>query len=90
MVLALGQPFDPGVAEGGAAGAAPAKFHGRAYQPDVALLDMIQQGLTDDRIGRKMGISIRTVRRIMADLMGKLNARSRFQAGVEAARRGWI
>lgn len=40
--------------------------------------------------GRKMGISGRTVRRIMADLMQRLNAESRFEAGMKAAKNGWL
>ncbi|WP_234373185.1 LuxR C-terminal-related transcriptional regulator [Streptomyces sp. H-KF8] len=51
---------------------------------------MLGDGLTDEGISRKMGVSIRTVRRTMADLMRRLNAQSRFQAGTEAVRRGWI
>ena len=38
----------------------------------------------------KLGLSLRTVRRRVADLMTELGADSRFQAGVEAARRGWL
>ncbi|MFD6889355.1 LuxR C-terminal-related transcriptional regulator [Streptomyces sp. NPDC059957] len=57
---------------------------------DLALLTMLEDGLTDEGISRKMGVSIRTLRRTMADLMKRLNAQSRFQAGAEAVRRGWI
>ena len=41
-------------------------------------------------IARKLGISLRTVRRRMAELMSDLGADTRFQAGVEAVRRGWL
>jgi len=51
---------------------------------------MLENGFTDEGISRKMDVSIRTVRRTMADLMKRLNAQSRFQAGAEAVRRGWI
>ena len=37
-----------------------------------------------------LGVSLRTVRRRVADLMSELGAESRFQAGVEASKRGWI
>jgi hypothetical protein len=40
-------------------------------------------------IGRRMGMTRQGVRRV-ADLLVELGADSRFQAGVEAARRGWI
>ena len=39
---------------------------------------------------RKLGVSVRTVRRMVAQLMHRLGARSRFQAGVKAADRGWL
>ena len=44
----------------------------------------------DEQIARALGMSVRTVRRRVADLMDELGADSRFQAGVEAVRRGWI
>ncbi|WP_037640397.1 helix-turn-helix domain-containing protein [Streptomyces bicolor] len=55
-----------------------------------ALLKMLGAGLTDEGIARKMGVSLRTVRRHMAALLERLDAQSRFQAGAEAARRGWM
>ena len=54
------------------------------------LLQQLAAGEHDEQIARKLGISLRTVRRRVADLMSELGADSRFQAGVEAARRGWI
>ncbi|MFJ8213617.1 LuxR C-terminal-related transcriptional regulator [Streptomyces sp. NPDC096033] len=57
---------------------------------ELALLRMLEDGHTDEVIARKLGVSIRTVRRLMADLLKTLNAESRFQAGVRATRRGWI
>ncbi|UFR03537.1 helix-turn-helix transcriptional regulator [Streptomyces sp. Go40/10] len=60
--------------------------HGR----DHALLLLLCEGHTDESISRRLGVSLRTVRRLVADLMQRLDARSRFQAGVQAARRGWL
>jgi DNA-binding NarL/FixJ family response regulator len=37
-----------------------------------------------------MGLSLRTVRRRIAELMIELGADTRFQAGAEAVRRGWL
>ncbi len=54
------------------------------------LLELAAAGHTDEAAGRKLGISARTVKRQMADLMARLNAESRFQAGVRAAHRGWL
>lgn len=57
---------------------------------DRHLLRLLANGLTDEAAAKRLGISARTVRRIMADLMDRLGAESRFEAGVEAARRGWL
>lgn len=54
------------------------------------LLQILAQGDTDDTAARKLGISDRTVRRLIAHLMELLGARSRFQAGCRAAEYGWI
>lgn len=54
------------------------------------LLQQLAAGEHDEQIARRLGLSLRTVRRRVADLMSELGADSRFQAGVEAARRGWI
>lgn len=54
------------------------------------LLEQLASGAQDEQIARKLGISLRTVRRRVAALMTELGADSRFQAGVEAARRGWV
>jgi DNA-binding CsgD family transcriptional regulator len=55
-----------------------------------ALLRLLLQGDTDEQAGRKLGVSTRTVGRIAADLMNRLSARSRFQAGAYAVARGWL
>jgi DNA-binding CsgD family transcriptional regulator len=54
------------------------------------LLQQLAAGAHDEQIARVLGLSLRTVRRRVADLMSELGADSRFQAGVEAARRGWL
>lgn len=54
------------------------------------LLNLLGQGHTDDSAAKRLGISERTCRRMMADLMERLGARSRFEAGLLAAREGWI
>lgn len=54
------------------------------------LVRLAAAGLTDEAAARRLGVSTRTVRRMMADIMTELGAASRFQAGVEAARRGWL
>ena len=54
------------------------------------LLRLLADGLTDDAAARRLGISVRTVRRQVAALMTILGASSRFQAGHKAAQRGWL
>jgi DNA-binding CsgD family transcriptional regulator len=54
------------------------------------LLRQLQGGANDEQIARTMGISLRTVRRRISALMIELGADTRFQAGAEAARRGWL
>ncbi len=53
------------------------------------LLTLLASGLTDEVAGR-LGISARSVRRQMSGLMERLDASSRFEAGLKAARRGWL
>jgi DNA-binding CsgD family transcriptional regulator len=61
-------------------------------RPDLRqfLLEQLVAGYTDEVIARRLGISLRTVRRRIASLMEDLGVDTRFQAGVEASRRGWI
>jgi len=54
------------------------------------LLTLLDTGLTDEAAARRLGMSVRTTRRQVAALMGKLGASSRFQAGHRAAERGWL
>jgi hypothetical protein len=54
------------------------------------LLGQLAGGAKDEQIARALGMSLRTVRRRVAELLDELGAQSRFQAGVEAVRRGWI
>ncbi|WP_316524202.1 helix-turn-helix transcriptional regulator [Kitasatospora brasiliensis] len=57
---------------------------------DRELLYLLASGNTDEAIGKKLGVSLRTVRRTVSSLMVRLDARSRFEAGVLAARAGWL
>jgi DNA-binding NarL/FixJ family response regulator len=51
---------------------------------------LLANGLTDERIARKLGVSLRTVSRLVSEIMRYLQADSRFQAGVLAAAHGLI
>ncbi|MEY9966633.1 DNA-binding CsgD family transcriptional regulator/sugar-specific transcriptional regulator TrmB [Streptacidiphilus sp. MAP12-16] len=69
----------------------------RTHDPDTGLteterelLRLLGSGLTDETAAHRLGISLRTVRRQMASIMERLNATSRFEAGLKAAQRGWL
>jgi DNA-binding CsgD family transcriptional regulator len=54
------------------------------------LLRQLASGFKDEQIARTLGLSLRTVRRRVSDLMIELGVDTRFQAGAEAVRRGWL
>jgi DNA-binding CsgD family transcriptional regulator len=54
------------------------------------LLDLLLAGATDQSASYRLEVSVRTVRRIVADLMNRAGARSRFELGARAAERGWL
>ncbi|MFT4081957.1 MAG: LuxR C-terminal-related transcriptional regulator [Nocardioides sp.] len=62
----------------------------RAETTRALLVEQLATGAADEQIARRLGVSLRTVRRRVADLMVELGVESRFQAGVEAVRRGWL
>jgi hypothetical protein len=57
---------------------------------DRRLLALLASGMPDQAISRHLGWSYRTTRRRIATLMTALGADTRFQAGLYAARRGWL
>ena len=57
---------------------------------DGPLLVLLAAGLKDEAIARQLGVSVRTVHRRTSDLMDRLGARTRFQAGLAAARQGLL
>jgi DNA-binding CsgD family transcriptional regulator len=63
--------------------------HGLTPQ-ERELLRLLATGHTDQVASRKLGVSLRTVRRMASELMARLEARSRFEAGVRAVRNGWL
>lgn len=54
------------------------------------LLRLLAAGNTDESAARKLAISVRSVQRMMTSLTERLESESRFQAGVQATRRGWV
>lgn len=69
----------------------------RAQDPTTGLTDterellrLLGTGITDEAAAKRLGLSLRTVRRYMASIMERLNASSRFEAGIKATQMGWI
>jgi DNA-binding NarL/FixJ family response regulator len=51
---------------------------------------MLAAGMKDEKIARSLGISLRTLSRLLSEVMQELGASSRFEAGVRAAKLGWL
>jgi len=76
-------------------GPAPERAYPAGAEADVssterAVLVLLAQGMTDEAVARKLGVSLRTVRRITAGLMKRLGTQSRFAAGVRVAELGLL
>lgn len=54
------------------------------------LLQMLGAGMTDESIARSLGWSMRTVQRHVRQILDVLSCDTRLQAGVAAAKRGWL
>jgi DNA-binding CsgD family transcriptional regulator len=54
------------------------------------VLRLLAGGAKDEQVARLLGISLRTARRITAGLADRVDAASRFELGVAAAKRGWV
>lgn len=66
---------------------------GRRAEPKAArrtLVNLMAAGLQDRAIARQLGISPRTFDRRLQESMKELEAKTRFQAGVNAVVSGWI
>ncbi|MFC5909755.1 LuxR C-terminal-related transcriptional regulator [Streptacidiphilus monticola] len=61
-----------------------------AQEIDHTIVELLAAGLKDETIARRLGMSLRTARRHIADIMAQLGADSRFQAGVAAAKAGLV
>lgn len=57
---------------------------------DRHLLSLLAAGLKDELIAKQLGVGGRTVSRKVATLMHKLGAETRFQAALQASRKGWL
>ncbi|MGW1641935.1 LuxR C-terminal-related transcriptional regulator [Streptomyces lavendulae] len=66
----------------------PQAAHDISETVKESILALLAKGLKDDSIARRLGISLRTCRRHVSELLLGLGAHSRFQAGVIAERQG--
>ncbi|MEV4613591.1 helix-turn-helix transcriptional regulator [Kitasatospora sp. NPDC049258] len=57
---------------------------------DRTIMRLLAAGLKDETIARRLGMSLRTTRKHIADITDMLGAESRFQAGVLCARSGLL
>lgn len=54
------------------------------------LIALLASGLKDEAIARQLDVHVHTARRRITALIDRLDATTRFQAGLQAARRGWL
>lgn len=59
-------------------------------EQERTILMMLADGSQDQDVALALGVSVRTVRRMMASLADRLGSQSRFQMGVNAVRNGWL
>lgn len=52
------------------------------------ILRILATGATDEVVGRQLGVSVRTVRRLTSGLMDRFQAQSRFELGLKLGRQG--
>ncbi|MCU7827356.1 LuxR C-terminal-related transcriptional regulator [Kitasatospora sp. DSM 101779] len=71
-------------------GSAPPHDPNAMPPQERVVLKMLSQGYTDEAIAKRLAVSPRTARRIAAELLVRLDARSRFEAGVHAVQDGWL
>ncbi|MFG1997904.1 helix-turn-helix domain-containing protein [Spirillospora sp. NPDC048911] len=79
----LGMPLPPAGQDIVPAEHAPTPF-------EAQLVALLTAGLGDEAISRQVGLSHRTLQRRVRELMTRLGAQTRFQAGLQAAFLGWV
>lgn len=81
QVWSQAQPFSDAATDG---------LEAVAKDLDRTILRLLATGLKDETIARRLGMSLRTTRKHIADMMQALGAESRFQAGVVVSARGLL
>lgn len=91
VVRSLAEIFDYCWQESSTLDSMPADQGDASLSPqEHAVIRMLASGVKDEAIARGLGVSGRTVSRMISEVMLRLNVVSRFQMGVEAGRRGWL
>jgi DNA-binding CsgD family transcriptional regulator len=70
----------------------PDADHTNPVNEDVkrAVIRLLAKGHKDETVARRLGMSVRTCRRHISEIMDELATTSRFQAGVEVTRSGLL
>lgn len=68
----------------------PARLEQDRSTKAQSVLEQLAAGHSDSAIARRLAVSERTVRRIIAELYERTGARNRFVLGLYAARDGWL
>lgn len=68
----------------------PPRPQGAPPEPLRPVLEALLSGMTDEAAAARLGMSARTYSRRVGELLAALGTTSRFRAGAEAARRGWL
>lgn len=63
--------------------------NGELTQRERELLRLLAVGQKDEVIARRLGVTTRTVQRAISGVMRRLGVSTRYQAGLQAGRRGW-
>ncbi|MHA6623420.1 helix-turn-helix transcriptional regulator [Pseudonocardia sp. DLS-67] len=72
------------------AGRAVEQLTGGLPEHLAPVLERLASGQTDHRAATSLGMSSRTYSRRVAELLDTMGVASRFEAGIEAHRRGWL
>lgn len=68
----------------------PVAPSGRPSDLELAVIRAMSLGLTDEAAAKRLSVSERTFRRHVSQVLVRLGATSRFQAGIRAVERGWL
>lgn len=90
LVLSFNTLWDKAVPLGPEGSRARDEPEGVPSNRDREIMRMLAAGAKDRAIARALQVTERTVVRRVSDLMRELGTGTRFQAGVQAARRGWL